>query len=96
MKTSTFDIMTRRGSLLTLGGAALTAMATPEVASAGKSGKNAKKRCKKQRGQCFTAVAEFCESTANPSSCEGFYRPCCEHFARCSVGTGIVCILVGD
>lgn len=88
--------VTRRASLLSIGGAALAAaMAVPAIAEAGKSGKkNADKRCKKQKSQCLAAFAEFCASLEEPQICEAFLSPCCEPLTRCNAGEAITCILL--
>lgn len=100
MNTRTFDTMTRgaaavsrRGSLRLLGGAALgSALATPALAAAGKTGKKGQKRCRRQRGQCLAFVEEFCQPKGDPGACEEQLSPCCEHLARCSAGEGIECL----
>jgi hypothetical protein len=100
VNTTAFDILTRRagavsrrGSLSTLGGAALAGiLATPAAVSAGKGGKNGQKRCKRQRGQCLAFVEEFCQPKADPNACETQFSPCCESFAECKAGLGIECL----
>lgn len=99
MNASRFDAVTRqaavvsrRGSLRVWGGAAVAgALAAPVAANAGKSGKNARKRCQKQREQCLAFVVEACESESSPQACEALYNPCCGHFARCEAGQGLAC-----
>jgi hypothetical protein len=89
----------RRRSLLTLAGGALTAAVPgPATASASKAGKNqnknkkAKKRCTKQEAQCVTAISEVCAQLADPLPCERAYRPCCALFASCNVEPGFACL----
>lgn len=89
--------VSRRGSLRVLGGAALTsAFAAPTVAVAGKAGKKARKRCKRQRGQCLASIEKFCQPKADPNACESLFTPCCEHFAACSAAKGIECLFTED
>lgn len=99
---STFDTITRhaagvvsrRGSLRLLGGAALAgALAAPELTSAGKGKvkKQANKQCKKQGGQCRAFVLETCAQVEDRQACEEAYAPCCKHFERCDAGAGLRC-----
>jgi hypothetical protein len=105
VKNSAFDTITRhaagvvsrRTSVLMLSGAALAgALATPELASAGKAGKKAKKqaakRCKQQGGPCRAFIAEGCALTEDPRACEEAFFPCCAHLERCDAGAGLTCI----
>ena len=101
MKTSAFDtfarhaasVVSRRGSLRLLGGAALAgALAAPELAGAGKGkSKKSPKQCKRQGGQCRAYVAETCAQLEDPQECLEVYTPCCEHFERCNAGAGLRC-----
>jgi hypothetical protein len=100
MDIKTFDAIarqvaavSRRGTIRALGGAAMAAgLAAPTVIRAGEAGKNGRKRCKRQRGQCLAFFAEFCEPKDDPAGCLEEVRPCCEHFARCNAGAGIECL----
>lgn len=100
MTIKTFDAkvlrmgaLSRRGSLRALGAAALaTGLAAPAATRAGKSGKNGRKRCQQQRGQCRAFLETFCEPKGDPETCEEGSFPCCEHFARCDAGAGIACL----
>jgi hypothetical protein len=86
--------MSRRGSLRSLGGAALgSALAAPALARAGKAGKKGQKRCQRQRGQCLAFVEEFCQPKGDPNACEAIVNPCCENFAQCNAGKGIECLV---
>jgi hypothetical protein len=102
MNDSTFDSITRhaavtvsrRMSLLALGGAGLTAvaaptMAAPTMAAGGKAGKKAMKLCRRQREQCRAFFVERCQGSQN---CLEALLPCCELFAKCSVAAGIECV----
>jgi hypothetical protein len=102
MDVKTFDAalrragaLSRRGSLRTLGGAALIAgLAAPAAARAGKPGKNGRKRCQRQRGQCLAWNTSFCEAIPGGlEACIAALRPCCEPFARCNAGEGIACLV---
>jgi hypothetical protein len=89
-------VVSRRGSVRLLSGVALAgALATPELAGAGKAGKKAKKqaakRCKQQGGPCRTFVAEGCALTEDPQACEEAAFPCCAHFERCNAGAAFKC-----
>jgi hypothetical protein len=85
--------VSRRRSLRLLGGAGLaSAFAAPAVARTGKAGKKRKYRCKQLGERCRSAVAEGC----NSQGCLDAVLPCCEHFARCRVSAGAVCISVNE
>src|SRR5688500_12141518 len=97
MNDNTFDSITRhaavtvsrRMSLLALGGAALTAVAAPTMAVAGRAGKKARKLCRRQREQCRAYFVERCQGSQN---CLEALLPSCELFANCSVAAGIECV----
>jgi hypothetical protein len=112
MEGSLFDAFTRRAaaaatrrlSFLTLGASALgAAIAGSSLVQAGKAGKKAKKKCKRQRGQCEeffatdfcvhrTAAAREDVSAEGPVSCVDIFRPCCDLFAQCKAGEALSCI----
>ena len=86
--------LTRRASLLALGGAAAAAgAARPASTKAGDPGKasrkQAKRKCRAQGRQCRVAVANLCET--NNLDCERVL-PCCDLFARCQAPEGLRCI----
>jgi hypothetical protein len=92
------ESLTRRHSLVTLGGAVLaTAIAAPRQAQAGKNGKKAKKRgkkkCKRQVEACRQVFIDFCET--NPDECEeGELEevfPCCALLKDCKAGESVGC-----
>ena len=86
--------VSRRTSLLAIGGAALTAaMAQPASAKRGNSRNTSQKRCKTQTGQCLAAVAEYCAPLELPQVCEAFLGPCCEKLAQCDAGRTVSCLL---
>ncbi len=103
MNSTAFNVLTRqvgalsrRASLRLLTGAALAGALAPELASAGKAGKKAKKqaakRCKQQGGPCRAFIAEGCALTEDPRACEEAFFPCCAHLERCDAGAGLTCI----
>jgi hypothetical protein len=89
MTQQTFDTLTRRASMLTLG-AGLAALAGPLAASAkNKSGKKARKKCKKQVGQCRDAITEQC--SGNPD-CADPQLPCCDSLGSCNFQGFVDCL----
>ncbi len=86
--------VSRRTSLLSIGGAALTAATTgPALARPGKSRKSPYKQCKKQTAQCRAAIADYCAPLTEPQICEAFLGNCCETLAQCDAGLTITCLL---
>lgn len=84
--------VSRRQSLMALGGATLAAVATkPTIAEAKKSGKNAnqkakkqaRKKCKKQVQQCVDALNQFNE---------GNLTFCCQELSTCDAFGFIQCL----
>lgn len=86
----TADSLSRRASLVALGGAAVTAVLRPSAASAGKVAKKVKRTCKRQIGQCQSSVASFCAGA--PAGCEEAMAPCCASFKGCKAGAVYACI----
>lgn len=93
--------VSRRESLMMLGGAALAAAAAkPSHAEAAESGKKnrkkakrqARKKCGRQVGQCRTIVIQRCTDSQNPQICEESALPCCEFFSKCNAGAGLQCL----
>jgi hypothetical protein len=71
-------VVTRRGSLLTLGGAALAAtMANPgvSVASGGGFRKKLKRRCDQNKTKCVSSMNAFCNEV---EECIAALAPCCD------------------
>jgi hypothetical protein len=89
--------LSRRASLVSLGGAALAAaVVRPTPARAGSVGKKVKKKCKKQIGQCETSVTIFCaRQLFDREDCEATLLPCCTSFAGCKGGDAYDCIVNG-
>jgi hypothetical protein len=82
--------MPRRRSLLSLGGAVVSAaVGSPARAAGRKAGKQARKRCKKQQEECRGFFTERCQGN---ELCEQAFIPCCEDFARCDAGAAMECI----
>ena len=83
------DAVTRRTSLLALGGAVLAGAAAPAV-SGGKAGEKAKKKCRRQGKQCRAFATAEC---GNDQECLDAFLPCCAFFARCQAGRGLPCLV---
>ena len=99
MNDQTFDglarragvIRNRRASLKMLGAAALAAaIESPRRTVAGKAGKRAKKKCRKQVKQCRAFFTEFCGGSPG---CEGPLLPCCGRLGRCKAAAFLECML---
>lgn len=97
MEPRTFDALTRRASLLTLGSAGLAALTLPRTAAAKKNRKNRNKEkgdvnklCKSQVGQCETFVTALCEDINDPE-CVAVLA-CCAPLASCDFNGFIACL----
>jgi hypothetical protein len=85
--------VSRRRSLMTLGGVGLaSALTGPLSAGAKKPGKKqANKRCKRQVAPCATTVQAECdENDTKPDRCAEVIA-CCDFFARCNAGGFLAC-----
>lgn len=85
--------LSRRGSLLALGGAALAAAVTgPSHTQAAKSGKKTRKKarkvCRRQVGQCH----DFLDWACPDQTCVDRLESCCASFAKCDANTALQCI----
>jgi hypothetical protein len=83
----------RRGSLMTLGGAALAAaIARPPLVHAGKIARKARKRsqkkCKKQVDECRARLIALCNGDPE---CEAIFLPCCSDLSDCQAGKSLDC-----
>jgi hypothetical protein len=80
----------RRFSLKALGIAGLaTALLAPRTIEAKQSAsKKARKRCRRQVGQCRAAFETICERS---TFCFEAFAPCCEHLATCNVTAYLTC-----
>lgn len=91
--------ISRRGSLMTLSGAGLAALAGPAMA-AGKSDKKAnrkarkkgEKKCKKQDGQCTAVWEGLCAEDEDPDRCQNTFLPCCAFLAQCQATAYFACV----
>jgi hypothetical protein len=86
------DAISRRTSLLAIGGATLTAVAAPSIARA----KKKKNKCRKQKGKCEEAVRELCENQncqKTEEQCLSILLPCCEFFSNCNAKQGVTCLV---
>ena len=92
MTQRTFDALTRRASLLTVG-TGVAALAGPLSAPARKGGKKggnkANKKCGKQVGQCRAAVVDLCDGS---QTCEDAQLPCCRFLSSCNFRKFIYCL----
>lgn len=82
----------RRGSLLTLGGAALAGTLSRPTFGAAKKRKNKKKgdkRCKQQVASCQSVLTALCERF--PGCVAGDLLPCCDPLSTCQPGTALDC-----
>lgn len=92
MTEQTFDAMTqrvagisRRQSLLTLGGAGLTTALAGRTL--GVEAKSTKKKCKKQTKKCKKFIKNYCEGDQD---CLNTLQPCC---SPCKVDKGVKCVV---
>ncbi len=78
----------RRASVVVLGGGALISVALPTATRAGKAGKKARKKCKRQIGICQGSVTTLCAGplTIEQETCEAAFLPCCASFKGCKAG----------
>jgi hypothetical protein len=91
--------VSRRGSLMTLGGAGLAAFAGPSIVEGKKPGKKARKRarkkgkkkCRKQDARCVQVFADLCAEEADPEFCEAAFSPCCAFLAQCQATSFFEC-----
>jgi len=97
----TADSVSRRRSLLALGGAALAAsLALPQAATAkqnrkgkGKNNNNGKDRCKAQVGKCQDGIASLCLAIFEEDSpeCTELFSPCCRFLQNCETAQAFAC-----
>jgi hypothetical protein len=86
-------MVSRRGSLRVLGGAALAgAIAAPAATEAGKSGTKARKLCQRQKSGCEEVVRAQCGDNA---TCVNATLPCCALLAECKGREATECFLSG-
>jgi hypothetical protein len=89
---NTFNALTRRASLMTLGVAGLAGLAGPLGAEAKKKGKGNDK-CKKQVDTCRSGVAQLCEIVFSEDAevCVPLFEPCCEFLKSCNAAQAFAC-----
>ena len=90
MKPQAFDHLSRRASLAAL---AMTGIAgalgrTQPGAAKQSASKKAKKKCKKQEGQCVLALSTICEGDPQ---CSAVIQQCCTFTARCDISGFFLC-----
>jgi hypothetical protein len=94
MNDRSFDALTRRASLVTLGAAGLATLAGSLTGYAKNNRTNtnrkAKKKCKRQAGQCTSVVTEACEG--DPDCLERLLA-CCEPTGRCAIVGFLDCLI---
>lgn len=95
MDTNTFDALTRRASLMTLGVAGLAGIAGPlEAKAKNKKGKGDNlKKCKKQVAKCRSGIAQLCEVVfaEDAELCVPIFEPCCEFLKNCNAAQAFAC-----
>lgn len=96
-------VLSRRRSLLTLGGAALaSAAAGTEPARAGQVAKKARKRsrkkCRRQIDQCRNVILDYCAS--DDAECEedslNDVLACCSQLSTCQAGAALDCFFTAS
>lgn len=100
MNDTAFDTLTRRASaignrrssLKAIGAAGVLA-AFPLATDAGKAGKKARKKCKRQVGPCRKAFDAFCEGQMGAEECFDAAAECCGFLKKCKSGQATQCII---
>jgi hypothetical protein len=91
------EVLSRRGTLRTLGSAAVVAgLMSPVLTEAKKGGKGKKDKCKKQVGRCKESLAKACETLfglENVAECVDLFDECCEPLGSCNVAAGADCLV---
>lgn len=90
MNDQSFDHLTRRATLATLGVAALTGVLGQASATSAKqrAGKKARKKCKNQVSQCQSRVSLLCE---NNDGCVQSLTACCQQLDACDFNAFLIC-----
>ena len=93
----TVPFVSRRMSLLGLGGMALAAVTGSTPAWAGKASKKVKKTCRRQIGACESAVQAFCDGPTieedEREACHAVFPPCCALFEGCDAAAAYACLV---
>jgi len=90
------EVVSRRGSLRTLGGAALAAGLLTPISTQAKGGKKNDK-CKKQVSRCKQGLADLCDVVFPPkeafstSECFEAFADCCEFLSDCGTAQAFAC-----
>ena len=104
MDGQAFDAMTRhaaaavsrRGSLLTLGGAALAAsLFGPALVEAKKGGKKKNKKCRNQAGKCRQLLPVLVGDVASEEKVDFWVqllKECCDFLGDCDVARAVRCV----
>src|SRR5262245_15483488 len=103
MTTYEFDVLarraatgiSRRGSLMALGGAGLVSLADSLQPASGKKNKGRKKatkKCKKQETQCNDFFAPLCEDEEAPEDCRQATLACCDALRECHATDFLDCL----
>ena len=83
------DAVSRRNSLLALGGAALAASGVKPVSAKQKAKKQVRKKCRRQVTPCRSFFAGVCFGDPD---CEAALFPCCDYLAQCDSGSMFECL----
>jgi hypothetical protein len=93
MNHGSFDALTRRASLATLGGVGMTALVHPVSTAAKsknkKSDKKARQKCQTQVEQCTTLVKDACNDDLHCLT----QLDCCEFAGRCDFTGFLNCLI---
>lgn len=86
--------LSRRSSLVRLGGAVLTALAASSTAARKKKRKrDANKLCKKQQIRCEEPVLAMCARNDIPLDiCQRSFLDCCRFFTTCNAAQALACL----
>lgn len=90
MNGQSFDHLTRRASLATLGIAALSGVLghAPATSAKQSAGKKARKKCKNQVSQCLSRISQLCE---NDAGCQQTLPACCQQLSGCDFNAFLIC-----
>ena len=83
--------LTRRTSLVALIASGVAgALALPQATDAKQSvAKKAKKKCKKQEGQCVVSLSPICNGDPG---CTAVIQQCCDFTSRCDIAGFFTCV----
>jgi hypothetical protein len=96
MDPVSFDALTRRASLISMGAAGLVAFAQPDAAKSKKKHKKKKgdvnKLCKEEVSDCLAVLTAVCEDAA----CVAVVQLCCPKLATCDFAGHLNCVLTNQ